>query len=188
MADVCVDHVLRHCEEGSWQQTPCDPPVCSEGRCVSVKQLTVGHNHSCALLDDGSVRCWGANNHQQLGSPAANHPTLAPTPVLGLPPVETIEAGAWVNCAQTNGLVRCWGLSSNGGVGDGIANAHVVSSAVMVIDEQGLAIEAAHQATGWNHACAVLAAGPIVCWGTNEAGELGDGTLMNRAVATPVVW
>ena len=39
----------------------------------------------------------------------------------------------------------------------------------------------------WQHACAVLVDGSVVCWGSNSSGQLGDGTQVNRAqpVAVP---
>jgi hypothetical protein len=56
---------------------PASAPVCSTGTCRKIKQIAPGGLHSCALIDDGTVRCWGQNNELQLGD-SSRGPRLTP--------------------------------------------------------------------------------------------------------------
>jgi len=77
----------------------------------NVTQLTAGENHSCALIDSGSVKCWGQNHHGQLGDGNGSYGTTStsPTDVLGLSDVKEVSAGRSHTCALLNsGQVKCW--------------------------------------------------------------------------------
>lgn len=73
--------------------------------------LAAGYTHTCALLEDKSVRCWGDNRRKQLGVTTRVTKSLSPKPVVGLGgPVTMIAAGEYWTCALLeNSTVKCWG-------------------------------------------------------------------------------
>jgi cysteine-rich repeat protein len=96
-----------------------------EGR--TVKSIAVGALHACAILDDGSVTCWGSNAYGQLGIGSkvnqGDKPTdvghLLPVPLGGRKAVQ-LAAGAGHTCALLdNGTVECWGYNPDGELGVG---------------------------------------------------------------------
>lgn len=86
---------------------------------VEVKALSVGKNHSCALLGDGTLRCWGANLYGELGV-GTTDPTSVPIAVSALSDVAELSAGGHHTCARLeSGDISCWGFNDGGQVGDG---------------------------------------------------------------------
>ena len=80
-----------------------------------------GYNHACALLADGTMRCWGHNIFGQLGDPASV-PTgsAVPVTVSGINGARAITTGAFHTCAVLqDGTLRCWGHNGQGQLGDG---------------------------------------------------------------------
>jgi alpha-tubulin suppressor-like RCC1 family protein len=90
-------------------------------------RIAAGVNHTCAVVDDGSVRCWGANDDGQLGYPGTSEVGYWETPAsagpVDLGPGHTaiaIAAGDLHTCALLDdGTVRCWGLNNFGQLGYG---------------------------------------------------------------------
>jgi alpha-tubulin suppressor-like RCC1 family protein len=84
-----------------------------------VSSLAAGVSHSCALLVDRTVRCWGATSAAgQTGD--ATTPRLTPAPIAGLPAVNAISGfGEHVCALLADSTVRCWGVNSAGQLGDG---------------------------------------------------------------------
>lgn len=83
-------------------------------------QVSNGADHACALMDDGSVKCWGWNKWGQLGDGTNDHSNV-PVDVTGLngPAVELIAGGFHTCAALASGELQCWGKNSNGQLGDG---------------------------------------------------------------------
>lgn len=135
---------------------------------------------TCALTSAGAVRCWGDNSHGQLGDGTTVRRT-APVPVAGLGgAVQAIAPGDTHACALTTaGAVLCWGNNSHGQLGDGTTTQRLAPVAVAGLNTGVRAL-----ASGGNHTCAVTTAGAVFCWGENIAGQLGDGTTLQRN--TPV--
>ncbi|UQA62025.1 RCC1 domain-containing protein [Polyangium aurulentum] len=156
---------------------------------VAVKDIALGENHTCALLQTGKVRCWGRGTWGQLGynsSLDVNDPSTKADVNVGGDVVQ-ISAGANHTCALlTTGFVRCWGLGNygqlgyspgyGGQVGD---NEHPSVAGDVSTDGYVLQVSA-----GGNHTCVLLATGDVKCWGSNDNGQLGNnkGT---AAVTTP---
>ena len=138
--------------------------------------------HTCALRDDGSVVCWGANWDGQLGDGGALN-RENPGVVVGLETgVAAIAAGESHTCAlKTDGSVVCWGANHSGQLGDGSTLTRTTPVRV-----DGLQSGVAQVAAGAAHTCARLSDGGAVCWGSNESGQLGDGTQAPRLLPTPV--
>jgi cysteine-rich repeat protein len=92
---------------------------------ADVTQIVAGRHHTCALLDDGGVKCWGRNLYGQLGYGNIAHvgddevPADLPTIDLG-GPAQTITAGDYHTCALLDEReILCWGLNDYGQLGYG---------------------------------------------------------------------
>jgi alpha-tubulin suppressor-like RCC1 family protein len=155
-------------------------PVAVVGIQESVKAIALGGDHACALSESGAVQCWGKNDVGQLGN-GTTQDSLSPVMVAGLESgVAAIAASAWdgTTCALTvAGGVKCWGDNFGGQIGDGSADGSPVPVDVSGLDQGVTAIAVGQQ----SHVCALTAQGKVVCWGTNGAGQLGDGTTENRS-------
>jgi len=127
---------------------------------LGVTAIALGGADSCALLTDGTVRCW------LLG---IDSPSQA---VSGLSGVSAIAAGGEHVCAVVAaGAVKCWGANGSGQLGDGTP-VDYTSTPVSVSGLSGVIAIAA----GGAHSCAVVAGGSVKCWGSNSHGQLGDGS------------
>jgi alpha-tubulin suppressor-like RCC1 family protein len=141
--------------------------------------VAAGDAHTCALLRDGRVACWGWNLEGQLGSSGGD--TMKPVLVVGLPSrANAISAGGSDTCAVVQrGAVYCWGANLYGQLGNATTTDSYTPVAVT-----GLASGATAIATGLYHSCALVAGGALTCWGSNDQGQLGNGTTSSSS--TPV--
>src|SRR5689334_3998245 len=149
-----------------------------EGTRVHWKRLSAGWNHACALLDDGTVQCWGDNIWGQLGDGTFTT-RIAPVAVSNLNSVVSIAVGRQHSCAilGSQGTVRCWGRNDGGQLGNGTSS-QSINQPVFVT---GLANVVALTA-GDLHTCAVRVDGTVWCWGDNLEGQLGNGGLTNLSL------
>ena len=146
--------------------------------------ITAGSDHTCAILDDGSVSCWGYNGYGRLGDgTTTNRNTPTQTSSLGTDRTAVaITAGAYHTCAiLDDGSVSCWGWNNHGQLGDGTntdRNTPTQTSSLGT-DRTAVAIT-----VGTFHTCAILDDGSVSCWGYNGYGQLGDGTTTDRNTPT----
>jgi alpha-tubulin suppressor-like RCC1 family protein len=141
--------------------------------------IAAGDVHTCALLANGGVECWGNNGAGQLGDGTTANASTA-QPVSGLSGAVGIAAGSEHTCAVTSaGTVWCWGQNSYGQVG----NTSVTSSTSTPVEVTGLS-GAVSVTAGARHTCALTEAGAVWCWGYGADGELGDGSTASSG--TPV--
>jgi alpha-tubulin suppressor-like RCC1 family protein len=143
--------------------------------------ISAGDEHTCALLQNGTAKCWGNNEHGQLGDDSAAGNRLTPTTVAGLTGAVSITAGNVHTCALLqNGTAKCWGRNIYGQLGDGTTTTRSTPTTVTGLTG------AVTITAGDYHTCAVLQNGTIKCWGSNGLGELGDGTTDGRLTPTTV--
>jgi alpha-tubulin suppressor-like RCC1 family protein len=153
------------------------PDVVLGGRAV---QITAGRDHTCALLDTGKVRCWGANAEGQLGyghtRDIGDDEAPASAGDVSLDePVTQVMAGSELTCALlASGRVRCWGGSPEGETGHGLHGRIIgddeVPTAFPVL-ELGAKVTQLGGAHG--QPCALLDGGAVRCWGA-VAGSTAD--------------
>jgi uncharacterized repeat protein (TIGR01451 family) len=145
-----------------------------------VRAISAGYYHTCAILDDATVRCWGFGANGRLGYGGTGN-VLSPA---GLPPVplgrpaRAITAGASHTCAiLDDGTVRCWGNGGSGRLGYGnqasIGDDEAAGAAGPV--DLGPGRTARAIAAGDFHTCAILDDGSLRCWGFGASGQLGYG-------------
>lgn len=147
---------------------------------TNVAQVAGGGDHACARLGDGSVKCWGENEHGQLGD-GTTMDRRSPVLVNGLTNVTGI-AGLTDStvAARADGSARSWGDNAFGQLGDGTTTDRLTPVAVVGLTGTGVD----QIVGGVRHACVIVVDGNLRCWGLNDRGQLGDNTTTNRS--TPV--
>lgn len=132
-----------------------------------VKALSAGDGHTCAILGDGTMRCWGANDRGQLGD-GSFEDRLQPVEVSGAAYAKDVSCGAAHTCAvAADGLVACWGRGDSGQLGHGDFDDQNVWTTIEAIEL------VTNVAAGGAHSCARVGDGTVACWGANDAGQLG---------------
>lgn len=166
--------------QGATLLSDCVPPTPA-----GALEVAAGGFHSCALLPEASVACWGLNHLGQLGIGTSGFGTesYVPVPVPGLTDVVEVSLGQFHTCALLgDGSVSCWGGNALGQLGDGTN----VDSPVPVVVSTITNAVAISSGSGGLHTCALLAGGTVSCWGQNLEGELGDGTNVDSSVPVAV--
>lgn len=86
---------------------------------AGASRVTAGDGHTCVLLEDGVLRCWGRNNRGQIGDGTTDDRAVA-VPVPGISNLEQVEAGTVFTCARRfDGPVSCWGDNGGRQLGNG---------------------------------------------------------------------
>jgi alpha-tubulin suppressor-like RCC1 family protein len=163
-------------------------PVNVVGLASGVSVISSGGLHTCALLTNGGVKCWGRNFNGQLGD-GTTEQRLTPVDVVGLTSgVQAISASMNYTCAlMASGGVKCWGSNWSGQLGDGTTEQRLTPVDVMGLTSEVVAIDASNDWHGGRHTCALITSGGVKCWGANEYGQLGDGTSEQRLTPVDVV-
>lgn len=145
-------------------------PVDASGLTSGVKAIAAGEYHTCALMGNDTVKCWGRNSEGQLGDGTTTQ-RLFPTDIPGLSNIFALSAGNAFTCALRDaGAVVCWGANSNGQLGDGTLVQRLSPANALGIDHGVVSIYA-----GGYHTCAFMESGGLKCWGYNWDSQLGNG-------------
>ncbi len=146
----------------------------------NVAAVSTGGFHSCALLTDGTVRCWGQGSDGQLGN-GGTAQSSSPVVVSGLSDAVAISSGTYHNCVvRTGGVVSCWGDNSYFQTSSQVAGEFPMTKVPSVVT--GITASAVY-AAGF-HTCALVGSG-LKCWGDNSLGQLGNGGTPTKSI-TPV--
>ena len=161
------------------------------GRTASL--IAVGFTHTCALLDNATVKCWGQNTYGELGAGSATNLGSAPNQMgnnlssvnLGTGRTATkIFAFGNESCAiLDNAAVKCWGRNTYGQLGQGDTVNR--GSAASQLGDSLLAINLGAGRTavkltgGANHVCALLDNSTVKCFGSSFYGQLGYENTLN---------
>lgn len=166
-----------------------DYPSKVVGLPAAAVSLAAGSTHTCAVLEDHSLWCWGYNGYGQLGDQTRTQRS-APVKVKGLSNVISVTAGVANTCAvvgatptATSGAAKCWGNNENGVLGSGTTKSELRLTPTTVT---GLSSDVVSLSMGMEHACAVTTAGTAKCWGVGINGELGNGTTKSSTVPVTV--
>ena len=148
------------------------PIECSKPPCAVALSTTLRGGDSsreegyCALLDDGTVACWGANSAGQLGDPATSGDSPVPVRVSGLSKIETLDH----TCAvDSDGAAFCWG---RGPFLQSEASTVTIETSPVRLPLPGPATKVAVGTQAWV-GCAILRDDSVVCWGDNYFSQLG---------------
>ncbi|MEJ7894452.1 MAG: hypothetical protein WKF94_17615 [Solirubrobacteraceae bacterium] len=166
-------------------ETPGSVPAVKLGEGRTATAISAGREHTCALLDDGTVKCWGRNYDNQLGygriisagdSPTSSPDLLEPVDLGSGRTAKAISAGGSHSCALLDdGNVRCWGANRAGQLGYG--NTERIGDDESPGSVGPVAIDAGRMVTaisaGDMHTCALLDDGSARCWGAASVGRLG---------------
>jgi alpha-tubulin suppressor-like RCC1 family protein len=145
-------------------------------------RIAAGGDHTCAILMNGALRCWGLNNFGQLGrgdvANIGDNETVFSAGNVDLGAgviVKDLALGGAHTCALlTTGTVRCWGRNSEGQLGYG-HNSHVGDNELINnLPNVSLTGTVRKLAAGEFHTCALTFAGALRCWGRGNEGQLGQ--------------
>jgi hypothetical protein len=152
------------------------------------------YGHTCALLDDGSIKCWGSNSAGQLGlGDTMNRGDKPGQMGDNLPAIElgagktavSVSAGYDYTCALLNdGSVKCWGDPDVLGLGDTMNRGDKPGQMGdnLPAIELGAGRKAIALSSGYGTSCALLDDGALKCWGWNNDGQLGLGDTKQRGM------
>tara|TARA_B110001452_G_scaffold107827_1_gene89405 strand:- start:4607 stop:6436 length:1830 start_codon:yes stop_codon:yes gene_type:complete len=171
-------------ESTNTYKSPTNPVNFPDGRVA--KSIGMGHKHTCAILDNDQLACWGADLYGALGNgESTSEDEYAPV-IISTPADRTtvkVEAGVSHTCIlMDDGGIMCWGRDNVGQLGNGESNPTAYAPASDTILPEGRV--AMDLSVGNEHACAILDNGSAVCWGMNNYGQLGDNSTTNAKSPT----
>lgn len=161
----------------------------------SAKQVVAGYDHSCAILDDDTVKCWGFGHTGATGHSGDRGWLESSTPDMGdaLPTVElgtgrhALElqsGGDQHTCALLdNHQLKCWGWGNLARLGNQITGALGDDAWEMGDNLLPLRLGGSDEVESFStcvHGCALLTTGEVKCWGYNDHGQLGLGDTETR--------
>ncbi|MEC8045373.1 MAG: putative Ig domain-containing protein, partial [Candidatus Thermoplasmatota archaeon] len=163
----------------------------------TILDIDAGQRHTCAILDNQDITCWGANSHGQLGTGNTSLigdspdeigdglPIIAASHSSATSPPASLALGWDHTCVLfENGTVTCWGSNAHGQLG--------IESTTTIGDQPGdmgdsllqVALPSGRTATqvtaGDGFTCALLDNSEVACWGKNDKGQMGIGTTSNQ--------
>lgn len=141
---------------------------------ANLAALSIGVRHTCGLLDNGSVYCWGWGTYGQLGDGTTQTKNSTAVQVQ-LPQGRTaiaIDSGMFHTCAiLDDDNAMCWGGNEYGQIGDNTTTDRTTPTNVSM--PAGLGVSSI--SAGRVHTCAIATNGSVWCWGAYQKGQLGNG-------------
>ena len=167
-----------------------EPVAVDVGEELTVKNVSAGGEHTCALLSDNSMKCWGEGGAGQLLTGTTDDHNTPPSAMEldDTLAAKEISMGTDHACALLNhGLIKCWGKNDVGQLGQGDTDS-VGKDSGDPDDETdeiptvnlGTNVIAYGIAVGTEHSCAIINNGMVKCWGKNNTGQLGMGNSVHN--------
>ena len=169
------------------------------GAGLTFTDVGAGQRHTCALINDGSVRCWGSNHllgsysgedgsgargdgYMEMGSAIPAIARFGPDNSANPGHLATsISVGDYHTCAITNDttedMLFCWGESGSGQLGSGNTNTEWDTNdgnGIVFLPDRGVGLS--QVSAGSAHTCLLWDDGEMACWGSNSHGQLGIGS------------
>ncbi len=185
--------VIASCGNGAID----DGEVCDDGNQIDgdgcdadcslteILQISAGDRNTCALIEDGRVRCWGEGSSGVVGLGSTDDVGDDETPAMSMDipfpePAEAVDVGENFACAKfIDGAMRCWGLGSSGRLGNVSGDTLGDNEALDMLPGIDLGGVADSFSSGGGHTCARMSDDAVRCWGRNNAGQLGLGNTIS---------
>jgi alpha-tubulin suppressor-like RCC1 family protein len=147
-------------------------------------QVEVGQAHSCAVVSDGTIRCWGSSAYGRLG-PEITDDKFKPFAIPDQTNAAAVATGWGHTCVLArDGKVSCWGANFNGNLGCTDSMLTMTPTRCTPFDA-GMGVT--QVAAGGEQSCARLATGRIKCWGRNDWGQAGNDSFESQYTPSYVV-
>ncbi len=183
-AAIDPDTCKTDCSLRSDAGPPSDGGVGDAGLPGNVAGLALGVEHSCALLKDGTVQCWGNNASGQLGRGAVGPATTTPAAVVGLGSIREIHGtNTYFTCAlDALGKLVCWGKAGSGEIPNPAYQGNPVATPVPATIPNVSKV-----VVGVDHGCALSGTATLSCWCNYvKAAQATPTTISLTAVGAPI--
>jgi alpha-tubulin suppressor-like RCC1 family protein len=171
------------------------PTAAANGAVFS--SIEQGALYACGVDNGGVASCWGGQASGELGNGSFVSPVQTPAGVAGGLLFASFDANnnntaiAMTCGVTTAGEAWCWGSNQFGQLGATSSSTCTFATTNYSCSATPLRVGGGHGfedlATGGRHVCAVDDAGDVWCWGANDLGQLGDGTMVSTATPVRVV-
>lgn len=151
----------------------------------TIKTVSLGASHMCAIASDDKVYCWGGGTFGRLGNGAAS---ASSSPVAAVIPggltVKSLSTSTNTNCViASDDQVYCWGYGINSAIGNGSSTNQ---NSPVAVNTALLAGKTVTSLSLKNDVACVIADGEAYCWGSNTNGRLGRGNTISSNIPVAV--
>ena len=158
---------------GTSQSSNVVVPAATSSLAGTAVTVSAGGAHTCVVLANGTLTCFGKNNNGQIGQSLSTVSSSSPMTVTLSGAASAVSIGFDFTCAaMTSGGVECFGANGFGQVGNGSTSTRVLNPTSVL----GINGSVGDVIVGLNHACAIKSLGQLVCWGNNDFGKTGSNT------------
>ena len=145
------------------------------------KTVSVGDAHRCAIRGTGLLYCWGSDTYGQVGN-GSDGSRSTPTRIGTNTSWKSVSAGSTHTCGILGaGVLYCWGSDTSGQLGNGGTATGNVTYPKRVGTGQGWKSVSA----GGAHTCGIYWNSTPYCWGSDAAGQVGNGGVAESTVPSP---